>query len=567
MRRTFVYVVVGILLFTYAYTVLLVRNNTRSIIEKDMQSVSGILYAANIVLLDVEQSIEEKYADMLYQAAIEIANSGKMNLSGLDVAFFVKNDRVHTLQGRRFVHAIKACIDTVNDLPVALNCGSFYVYAYSGGERVAVVGVLRKRVEDEKAEVGLDRFFNELSRVGLFFYVALEDMNKVAYSTVDERYLSLMKEDSTLLDVYVEGKEKTRIIEFLGKKVLETIMPFSYGSFRGIMRVGMDASEYITMEKRMLIEITVLYFVLLLTLIFAYMYLEKARKAQTGYRNIRKALEKASVPVVVKRGDKLITLSGKRSFEEAVKAGVHKDGEVFIEGRRYLVERIDTDDETYFLFISMEKEDMKRKIMEYEALGRLIGEVAHEIKNPLNGIALLVQTLDMEMPKNEYRDIMEQVKRIEESLNRFVALIAPLRLSKECISQREIIQEAMGVLGLFNNEKVKIVGDVRLLCDKSKMKEVYVNLLKNAREAQDKGDGKIDIEIQKNSIVFRNRGNIPKDVIDKIFEPFFTTKDKGSGVGLYYVKKIVESHGWRIGVRNVNGEVEVQIEFTEDSRC
>ena len=564
-RKTFVFVSGVVLLLMYIYTIILVRNNTQSVIRKDMQTISSILYAANIVLLDVEQSIEQKYAEILYSTAVEISKDNRNAIDSVDVAFYIKNKNIFVLHGARFVSKVRACVDTIQDIPIALDCNGFYVYVYPGHGKIAVVGILRKRVEDEKTKIGLNRFFNELSRVGLFFYVALEDMNGVVYSTVDSRLLTSLKEDSSLLDVYVEGKENTRIIDFMGKKVLETAIPFSYGNFRGIMRIGLDASGYIAMEKRVVSEITVLYIVLFLSLLLAYIYLEKARKAHAGYKNIRKALEKTSVPVVIKKGEEFYSLTGDREFESIARNGVEDGEEVFVNGTRYIVKKISTQNELFFLFISMEKEDMKRKIMEYEAIGRLIGEVAHEIKNPLNGISLLVQTLNMESEKEEYRDILEQVKRIEESLNRFVALLAPLRLSKKCASQRELIYEALKLLGLSHTKDIVIEGDVTLLCDRDKMREVYTNIIKNAIEASP--ESTIKIKISENSIVFRNKGRIPEHVLNRVFEPFFTTKDKGSGLGMYYVKKIIKSHGWHIKVRNVGNEVEVKIEFTENSRC
>lgn len=563
--RILLFAVFLIVLCLYIYTILLMRNNTRKVIKKDMQSVSSILHAANLVLLDVEQSIEEKYAALLYSAAVKIGDSGKTRINGLDVALYKKNGEFRTISGQRFIPVVKPCIDTLKELPVALNCKDFYIYVYPGENALSVVGLLRNRVENEKAKVGLERFFNELSKVGFFFYVALEDMDGIVYSTIDKRFLSPLNEDSTLLKVYIEGEEKTRFIDFLGKKILETVLPFSYGSFRGIMRVGLDASDYYGMEKKMFIEITLLYAWFFLTSILVIVYLKKAKVAQMGYKSIREVLMKTEVPVVVQKEDILLLLSGDNRFLEVIKNRGFEEGYVFVDDKRYLVKKIDAGEEKYFLFLSMEEEDIKRKILEYEALGRIIGEVAHEIKNPLNGISTLIQAMNMESPIQEYKEIMEQIKRIEENLNRFVSLVAPLRLHRECVSQREIIEESMNLLGLSEGDKVKVEGDVKLRCDKSKMREVYVNLLKNAKEASQ--DGRIRVRIGVRSIVFINKGNISTEALSRVFDPFFTTKANGTGIGMYYVKKIINSHGWNVEIKNKKDEVEVKIEFPEDSRC
>ncbi len=484
------------LFLAYIYTYYLVHKSTKMLIKRDTQMLSGILYSTNIVLLDVEQHIEQKYADILYNAAISLEKGRNEYISDLDIAYYFNGKKTHVLKGKRFLKDIKGCTDTLKELPKALECKGFYLYIYPKTQGTLVVGVSKKRVEEEKTALGLNRFFNELSRVGFFFYVSLEDLNGVAYSTIDKRIFTPLKEDSMLLSVYIEGKEEMRIINILGKKVIEDVIPFSYGSFRGIMRVGIDGTGYFSTERKMLLEIGLLYIILFLSLLFSYKYIERAKKAEKGYETAKK--------------------------------------------------------------------DMEKRIMEYEALGRVIGEVSHAIKNPLNGIGLIVQSLNMEESKKEYEDILREVKRIEEELNRFVLLIAPVRLSKSCHSQKEIIKEVIASLGLKEGENIKVEGDVSLECDRNKIFETYTNIIKNAIEA--KAD-MIRVYISDKDIVFKNRGKIPKEVIDKIFEPFFTTKNKGSGIGMYYVKKITEAHGWKVSVINTKEDVEVKIEFSKHSRC
>ena len=93
-----------------------------------------------------------------------------------------------------------------------------------------------------------------------------------------------------------------------------------------------------------------------------------------------------------------------------------------------------------------------------------------------------------------------------------------------------------------------------LICEKNQLKQVFINLIKNAIEAMPKG-GNINIEIKRNSlsfidIVISDEGiGIPDDVVEKLGQPFFTLKDGGNGLGLMMCRKIIDAH---------NGAMEIE---------
>ena len=95
--------------------------------------------------------------------------------------------------------------------------------------------------------------------------------------------------------------------------------------------------------------------------------------------------------------------------------------------------------------------------------------------------------------------------------------------------------------------------------DRERMRRALLNLLRNAIQATNPGgtvhlgihvDGPNTIEIQ----VRDNGKGIPEESQDRIFEPFYTTKQKGTGLGLALVKKIVENHGGRIRMSTNSNE-------------
>ena len=556
-----------LILLAYIYTIILVHGNTEGIIKNDMQLLSGILYSTNVILLDVEQNIEEKYADVLYQAAIIAIRSPELlKETDIDVGFVKESGRVKVILGSRYVGTLKECVDTITSMPRALLCRGFYIYMYPSGKKAAIVAIKKSRVDREKTNIGLDRLFNELSKMGVFFYIALQNDNRVVYSTIDSYLFESFDEDTVLRSVYINGQEIVRKKHFLDRDIIETILPFSYGSFRGVMRIGIDAEKYDSLKSKVYTEVTLLFFVLLIVLLFLYSFVIRVEKAEMGYAALKEVLSTATIPIFMRKGGKIYPLTHKAESMKLPNRQL-EDGEVLtIDDTRYMVKGFGNKKEEYFIFLSLEVEDMKKRLMEYEALSNLIAEVAHEIKNPLNGISLLVQSLASEDEKEEYKDILKQVSKIEESINRFVSLLAPLRLRKECISQREIVEEALKETEIDKVRNVVIHGDVHVLCDRVKIKEAYINLLKNAYEATNEGDT-IRVKISNESIIFENKGRIEKEDLEHIFDPFYTTKEHGSGIGMYYVRKVVESHGWRIAVRTVNENVEVKIEFNENSRC
>lgn len=183
------------------------------------------------------------------------------------------------------------------------------------------------------------------------------------------------------------------------------------------------------------------------------------------------------------------------------------------------------------------------------SIGRLAAGVAHEIGNPVTGIACLAQNLEYETDPDEIRymaqDILKQtsrVTRIVESLMNFSHTgdnggdteLAPANLA-------DCIDEAVHLLSLDHEAKPVSFSnatdrELLVLADSQKLLQVFVNLLGNARDAcDDYGSIRIsaaatDIEVV---IEIEDDGcGIPAEVQSQVFEPFFTTKDPGAGTGL-----------------------------------
>jgi signal transduction histidine kinase len=207
---------------------------------------------------------------------------------------------------------------------------------------------------------------------------------------------------------------------------------------------------------------------------------------------------------------------------------------------------------------------LERQLMHNQRLasiGQLAAGVAHEIGNPITGIACLAQNLRIETDQPELleisKDILEQTERVSEILESLVNFAhggqSDVRRHSVPVEMRQCVVEAVNLLKLSTDTKGiryinKCGADLLVLGDGQRLLQVFVNVLANARDASKENDeivingalidGLVQIEI-------RDEGHgIATVDLRRVFEPFFTTKDpgKGTGLGLAIVTSIIEEH-------------------------
>jgi signal transduction histidine kinase len=209
-------------------------------------------------------------------------------------------------------------------------------------------------------------------------------------------------------------------------------------------------------------------------------------------------------------------------------------------------------------------EETQKKLIQAEKLaqiGRLAATIAHEIRNPLTSVKLNIQkvledgrlsALDQEHLGLTQEGIVQIEKFIKELLNYTRA--SELQLARFPLPQ--ILEASIKLLsGAFQEKRVTVEKRVEdnlpeVLVDGDKVRQVFLNVLRNAVEAVDVG-GKVKItatmtgESPSRRIRVRISDNgcgIPEKDWENIFEPFFTTKPSGFGLGLANARKIVEQH-------------------------
>ena len=228
----------------------------------------------------------------------------------------------------------------------------------------------------------------------------------------------------------------------------------------------------------------------------------------------------------------------------------------------------------------------------YEAWGSIARKLAHEIKNPLTPIQLIIDRIkskysDQINDKNKinFNDnlliINNQIKQIEKLINEFSDFA---RMPKPIINKNDlnlIIKDNVKLLKQIDQSiMIDIINNsdsILLNCDKEQISRVFLNLIKNSIESiQEKASKinnfqkKISIELINTNtyikIIITDNGkgfdNIEKN-INVILDPYYTTKKNGTGLGLSIVNKIINDHNGFIKFISIKEGAKIEVTFTK----
>ncbi|CAM4146089.1 sporulation kinase E [Geobacillus stearothermophilus ATCC 7953] len=231
-----------------------------------------------------------------------------------------------------------------------------------------------------------------------------------------------------------------------------------------------------------------------------------------------------------------------------------------------------------------ERKEMELQLRKSDTLnvvGELAAGIAHEIRNPMTALKGFIQLLQGSIDGDYsmyFNVIMSELERIESIITEFLVLAKPQAVQYKQNDICKIMQDTIDLISaqaIMNN--VQIIADFDrglppVYCELNQLKQVFINILKNAIEVMPKG-GDITVRIARMGknvhISITDQGvGIPKDKIKKLGEPFYTTKERGTGLGLMVSYKIIEEHQGKIDVESEVGvgttfHITLPIERTE----
>ncbi|MEK6729460.1 MAG: ATP-binding protein [Planctomycetota bacterium] len=213
-------------------------------------------------------------------------------------------------------------------------------------------------------------------------------------------------------------------------------------------------------------------------------------------------------------------------------------------------------------------EEAQERLIRSERLaviGNMAAYIAHEIRNPLVTIGGFARTISrISRQDNHVRQsteiIIEEVNRLEKILANITDFGKPLKPVKGVFQVNDLLENTCSLMGpYFKNSNIQLIKKFNesappVTMDSTQMKQVFVNLMKNAVESMLDGGTLIlettpDDKYVRINVTDTGKG-IPAETIQRVFEPFFTTKADGTGIGLAVSKKIVDEHGGSILVKS-----------------
>ncbi|MDZ5712945.1 ATP-binding protein [Jeotgalibacillus haloalkalitolerans] len=190
-----------------------------------------------------------------------------------------------------------------------------------------------------------------------------------------------------------------------------------------------------------------------------------------------------------------------------------------------------------------------------KVVGQLAAGIAHEIRNPMTSLKGFVQLLEADLRDSQkmyFEVIHSELNRLEKTMTEFLMLAKPKNSLLQKINMTKVLEETVHIMQpqalLHGIELCFTASDHEnwTFGDANRLKQVFINLIKNAIEATT-GRGRIEISIHQKTkeLIASVRDNgcgIPKEKLDKLNEPFYTTKENGTGLGLPVSMKIIEEH-------------------------
>jgi signal transduction histidine kinase len=195
------------------------------------------------------------------------------------------------------------------------------------------------------------------------------------------------------------------------------------------------------------------------------------------------------------------------------------------------------------------------------SLGVLAAGVAHEIRNPLTAVKARLFTLGRRLPAEsaaltDTRLIDAEITRLEKIVQDFLTFARPRDLNCARLSVRGLLSEVRDLLAEPLAADCKSLTleegpDAEVSADHDLLKQVLINLVRNASEAVPPDTGAIVLRTARvaDTVVIEivdNGTGIPLEVQERLFDPFFTTKSAGTGLGLSIALRIVEQHGGKL---------------------
>jgi PAS domain S-box-containing protein len=224
--------------------------------------------------------------------------------------------------------------------------------------------------------------------------------------------------------------------------------------------------------------------------------------------------------------------------------------------------------------LAREWEELSQRIDMHSSYVQMAATIAHEVRNPMTSVRGFLQLLGGSNISGDqqrmYLEVMQmEIDRMNAILSEYLSMARNPQPQWERIDLADLIRETLLVLeGEANYRGLSLKLDLAPDCLvhglSRELKQVLINLVRNAFDAMEDTHGRIGIALEQRDATYHihvtdNGCGISEEQLSRIFDPFFTTKAMGTGLGLPVCKKIIEAHH---GTLSVQSEVGVSTRFT-----
>lgn len=213
----------------------------------------------------------------------------------------------------------------------------------------------------------------------------------------------------------------------------------------------------------------------------------------------------------------------------------------------------------------LEAEHIAMQQSKMALMGEMIGAIAHQWRQPLNALGLTVQDIREAYKYGELNDnylaqavdiSMDRIQFMSKTIDDFRNFFSPNKAKQEFFIEDAIKATANIVSAQLKDHKINLsyngTGKTPFVGYQNELQQVLLNLISNSKDAIESNNStlrKIEISVMNTDTsifitVEDSGGGIPPHILDRVFEPYYTTKEqgKGTGIGLYMSKQIVERH-------------------------
>ncbi|MEO0235033.1 MAG: HAMP domain-containing sensor histidine kinase [candidate division WOR-3 bacterium] len=475
------------------------------------------------------------------------------------------------------------------------NKDSFVVIYKKDGKNIFRISKSKENFKTLSKKVGLKKYLDDLSSLPEIEYIVFQDNFGIFYASSNVKEFKSIFFDSLIMYSFMEKVDTFRVTTFKEKKIFEIIKPYVDENL--IMRIGFGMDDLERLKKNsltnfltyLLFTISLYFLVVLILSIYSKNIILSQRLIEENSEKI-KILSLVDEFIFIENLEKNILDDFDGKFEKVYKFSPLeieqvkdifenfkevKNFQVSYKDYKFLVSSTKTsDNKKLVIYIKditeFEKLKEEKKMMEFQSkLGELSYRISHELKNPLNGISIILQrmmkrdVLDVE-ESVMLKDAFDEVERMNKKIVEFTRFAKPYDYKFEKVSLKEILEDVVRSLKIFFDEKkmdVKIYlndGDRFLSGDKEMLNIAFKNIILNGIEASFEY-GRLDIIVDsfegKILVQIKDYGQgIDEQESKKIFDLFYTTKENGSGIGLSTAKRIIEDHNGSITVESKKGE-------------